>query len=350
MNRSTFGLIFGGIFTALCTASFAATPLGGLAVALSPAEDVMVAGGDNRALLIVDTAKMEVTNRAWLGVSITDLQFNKDGSQLLVQDTDGTIHQVDAKKWEVAKSEKKADQMSVSREADLVAALDADYAGQVVKILSASDLSPKGKVTLEKGQKVVALGLNASGTRLAVLLDAVTDATEPKATETPKDLKDLAADEFKLKNDGKTSQFMVFEVPEGKKIVDKKLYYSPSSSGAKIFFSGDNALLVNYSNLNATVTPEGEVTLFKFENSYNYGIGASPDQSIILTGGLSNGSYTKVEGMNQTTFTSDKLPTWPEYFKSFAVAKDGTAYGATSSFRVARIKSNGSFDKAFPLY
>lgn len=350
MKKMLSCLLFAGLLTVFCSSAFAATPLGGLAVALSPTGDVLVVGGDNRALLIADPAKMEVTNRIWLGVSILDLQFNKDGSQLLVEDTDGTVHQVDAGTWKLVKSEKKAEQMSVSQEADIVAGLDNNNNGPVVKLLSASDLSSNGQITLEKGQKVTALGLNAKGTRLAVFLGGIIDESEPKESKTPGDLKGLDAEEFRLKNDGKTSQFMVFAVPGGEKIFEKKIYYSPNGSGWKIYFQGDDALLVNYGNVNARVTSKGEVTLFKFENSYNYGIGASPDQTVILTGGLANGTYTKVDGMNQTTFKSDKIGGWPEYFKSFAVAADGTAYGSTSAYRVGRIKPDGSFDKAFPIY
>ena len=51
--------------------------------------------------------------------------------------------------------------MSVSQEADIVAGLETDYNGQMVNFLSASNLSSKGKITLEKGQKVAALGLDA---------------------------------------------------------------------------------------------------------------------------------------------------------------------------------------------
>lgn len=351
MKKMLSSVLFVGLITMFCASAFASSSqLNGLAVALSPADDVLVVGGDNRALLIADPATMEVTNRLWLGVSIYDLQFNKDGSQLLVEDTSGTVHQVDAKAWKLVKSEKDAEQINVSREADILAALNKDRKGHVVKFLSASDLSLKGQVTLEKGQNVIAFGLNAKGTRLAILLDAVKDDSEPKVTKKPSDLKGLAAEEFVLKNDGKTSQFMVFDVPGGEKLVDKKLYYSPYGTRWKIYFQGDNAMITCYLNVNATVTPEGEVTLFKFENSYNYGIGASPDQTVIMTGGLSNGTYTKVDGMKQTLFKSDKVATWPEYFKCFAVAADGTAYGSTSAYRVIRIKPDGSFDQAFPIY
>ncbi len=350
MKKDLLFSVFSGLVTMSCSTTLAGTPLGGLAVAVSPVGDVLVAGGDSRTLLISNSAKMEITNRLWLGVTMVALNFNKDGSKLLVEDTDGTLYLVDAKTWKVVKSEKKISLMSVSQKADLVAGLDGDYNDPKVKFLSASDFSLKGTAALEKGKRVSSLGLNAAGTRLAVLFEAVTDDAEPNVTTTPPDLKGLDAEEFKLKNDGKTSRLVVFEVPSGKKITDNKLYYSPSGTGSKIYFDGDSAMLVNYGNLNATVTPEGTITLFKLRSSYNYGLGASADQKVILAGGLSSGTYINVDGMKQTTFDPDKIGGWPEYFKSFAVAADGTAYGSTSAYRVIRIKPDGSFDKSFPIY
>lgn len=349
MKRMVSGLVLAGLLTCAGMAS-AATPLGGLAVAVSPSGDVLVAGGDNRALLVIDPAKMETTSRAWLGVSILALEFNKDGSRLLVEDTDGTVHLVDAKTWQVLKAEKKAAQMAAAPGADLVAVLDADYNGNVVRVLAMTDLAEKGKAALPKGQKVAALGLNADGTKLAVLMESVADEGEPKETKVPADLKGAAAEEFRTNNDGKTSQFVVFTVPAMEKAAEHKLNYSPSVTGARILFSGDNALVVNYSNVNASVAPDGKVTVFQLGNSYNYGIGWSADQKVLLSGGLSEGTLTKLPATDGTTFKPDKLPSWPEYFKSFAVAPDGTAYGATSAFRVIRVKPDGGFDKGFPAY
>ena len=107
MKKVLSCLMSASLSAIFCSSSFAGMPLGGLAVTVSPAGDVLVVGGDNRALLIADAAKMEVTNRLWLGVCIVEVQFNKDGSQLLVEDNDGTVHQIDTKTWEVVKSEKK---------------------------------------------------------------------------------------------------------------------------------------------------------------------------------------------------------------------------------------------------
>lgn len=327
-----------------------ATPLGGLAVALSPAGNVMVAAGDNRVLYVVDPAKMEVVNRVWLGVCIIELEFNKDGTMVLAEDTDGTLHQVDAKTWKTVKQAPKASRMSAARNVDLAAGLNPDSNGYIVRFLSMTDLSERGKVALAKGEKVAAMGLDPEGARLAVLLEAVNDESEPKATATPPELKGLAADEFRQKNDGKTSRFMVFKVADGSKISEHKLFYSTSSTGWKVLFQGENVLFVNYSNMNARVNTKGEVTLFQLANSFNYGIGASADQKLLLTGGLSDGSYTATEGLSPLKFQPDRLPGWPEYFKKFAVAADGTAYGSTSAFRIIRIKPGGSFDRSFPVF
>ena len=339
-----------GLLLGWSTAAVAGTPLGGLAVALSPSGKVMVAAGDNRVLYVLDPAKMEVTNRVWLGTCIVDLQFNKDGSTVVAEDTDGTLHLIDAKTGKPGEKEQKAGQMSAARDADLVAGLNPDHNGHVIRFLSLTDLSPKGKVAFAKGEKVAGFGLDPEGTRLAVLLEAVNDDSEAKGGNPPADLKGLAADEFRLKNDGKTSRLLVFKVPDGSKVSERKLFYSRSITGVKVCFQGDNVLAVNYSNLNAQVNPKGEVTLFKLDNSFNYGIGVSADQKILLTGGLADGTYTKVADLAKARFQPDRLPGWPEYFKGFATAADGTAYGSTSGYRIIKINPGGGFDKSYPVF
>ena len=342
--------LFLGLMLCWSTVALASTPLGGLAVALSPDGKLMVAGGDNRVLYVLDPAKMEVTGRHWLGSCIVSLQFNKDGSMVVAEDTDGNLHLIEAKSGKAGKKEPKAGQMSPARNADLVAGLNPDYNGNQIRFLSMTDFSVKGKVSLAKGEKVAGFGLDPEGARLAVLLEAVNDDSEPKGGNPPAELKGLAADGFRLKNDGKTSRLIVFKVPDGSKLSEQKLFYSPSISGLKVIFQGDNVLAINYSNLNAQVNPKGEVTLFKLENSFNYGIGFSPDHKVLMTGGLADGTYTKVADLTKTRFQPDRLPDWPEYFKSFAVAADGTAYGSTSGYRIIKINPGGGFDKSYPVF
>ena len=295
MKRFVFVLCLGLIF-GLPLVALASNPLGGLAVALSPNGKVMVAAGDNRVLYVIDPAKMEVGKRIWLGTTIVDLEFNKDGSKVVAEDTGGTLHLIDGKTRNTVKREPKAGKMNAARQADLAAGLNPDHNGHIIRFLSMADLSEKGKVAFPKGEKVAGLGLDPEGARLAVMLEPVHDDSEPKGGNPPAELKGLAADEFRLKNDGKTTRLLVFKVPDGSKISEHKLYYSPSTGGTKILFQGDNVLVVNYSNLNARIDPKGEVTLFKLDNSFNYGIGFSADQKILMTGGLADGTYTKVGG------------------------------------------------------
>ena len=339
-----------GLLLCLPPVARASTPLGGLAVALSPNGQLMVAAGDNRVLYVINPAKMEVAQRIWLGTCIVDLEFSKDGTRLVAEDTDGTLHLIDAKDWKTLKKEAKAGKMSAARQADLAAGLNPEYKGQSIQFLSMTDLGVKGKVTFAPGEKVAGLGLDLEGARLAVLLEPVNDDSEPKGGKTPAELKGLAAEEFRLKNDGRTSRLLVFKVPDGSKVSEHKLYYSPSPVGTEILFQRDNVLVVNYSNLNARIDPKGEVTLFQLDNTFNYGIGFSADQKILLTGGLADGTYTKVGELAKTRFQPDRLPGWPEYFKSFALAADGTAYGATSAYRVIKINPGGGFDKSFPVF
>ena len=240
--------------------------------------------------------------------------------------------------------------MSPAPAADLVAALNADSKGFVISFLSMTDLSEKGRVVLEKGQKTAAFGLNPEGTRLAVLLKAVKDDSEPTVKERPKDLKGLDAEKFKLKNDGQTSLFMLFEVPTGKKLAEHKVYYSPGASGWIVLFQGEKAVFANHNNLNAVIGPDGAVTMFQLDNSFNYGLGRSADQKVLMSGGLANGAYTEVDGLNQTKFQIDKLPGWPEYFQGFAVHGDGTAYGGASAYRVIKILKGGKVDQSVPIF
>ncbi len=334
----------------VCGQVHAATPLGGLTVALNPEGSVLVAAGDSRVLYITSPTDMQVQNRVWLGVSVVNMEFNVDGTRLVVEDTSGTLHLMDTSTWAVLKQEPKAERMSPARAQDIMACLNPDYNGHIIRFLSMTDLGEKGRVALTKEQKVGAFGIDAAATRLGILLDAVADESEPKASSTPADLKDIALEEFRTNNDGKTSVYLLYDVPGANLLSETKLAYSPSSTGARLAFKGEAAVVVNYSNLNALIPPGEQATLFRLDNSFNYGLGFSPDQTIVMSGGLSEGTYTVLDGLNKATFKPDKLPSWPEYFKGFAVGPDGTAYGATTAWRIMVVKPGGVLDKSYPIY
>lgn len=344
---ATLGLA--GMLSALTSAPMAGTPLGGLAVALSPGEDVLAAAGDNRTLYVLNASDMGILDRVWLGTCIVKLDFDKDGKVLLAEASDGTLLSIDAASWQVTGNRPKSEKMSAARAVNRVAVLNPDHNGHSISFLDMTDLSEQGRVTLPKGQKVAALGLDAAGERLGILTESVNDESESKEPK-PADLRGLEGEEFKLKHDGKTTRFLVFKVPSGEPLWEQKTYYSPSMTGMKVLFDGEAGVAVNYSDLNAKITPEGEVSLFKLENGFNYGTGFSYDQSILVTGGLAQGTYTKVGPVSMTKFSPDRLQGWPEYFKDFAISKDGTAYGATSGYRIITVKPGGMFAKSTPIF
>jgi hypothetical protein len=109
-------------------------------------------------------------------------------------------------------------------------------------------------------------------------------------------------------------------------------------------------VLVGYPNQNARISPEGEVTYFELSNSYNYGLGAQADGSVVLSGGLRDGARTTLPGLEAVAFRLDELPGFPEYFKSFTFAADGTGYAGTSGWRVVRIGPDGALGPIAPVF
>ncbi|NIM15041.1 MAG: hypothetical protein GTO45_24020 [Candidatus Aminicenantes bacterium] len=319
-------------------------PKGGLGdVAVNPDGKTLVAGGDNRVLYVIDSSSLKVKNRVWFKSNIYEMEFNKDGSILVVEDTSESLYFISTRDWQAVKKIPKAGSMSAAPAANLVAGVAKGFRKSTVKFISMKDGSQKGEV--EFPAKVTAVGLNARGNRLVLL------ATGPKEKEaknpTPKELKGLEADVFKQKNDGKVSILAEFDVPSGKKISEKIIFYS---AGSPVFLVGEKiTYLLDYSNVNARIEG-GNITLFKGMSSYNYGIGVSPDRKWILVGGLRQGTLINAADLKMTTFKIDNLPGWPEYYKGFGFAADGTGYAVTTAYRLIKINKNGSIEKAVPVY
>ena len=324
----------------------AGTPLGGLAVTISPDGSTLLAGGDNRTLYVLDPETLEVKQRVWTGTTIVALSCNKDGSRIIMQDSDGVVHLLNSSDYKKVSQHDELEKIAVARDTDVAAGLDDNYQGNAVRFFSMTDGSELGKVLFQKGDRVQSFGLNSAGDKVAVLMEGKNDDSEKKVSysDVPKELKDLARDEFRLKNDGKTAMFATYKVPSGEKIAEHKLFYT-SSATTKIIFDGDDALVINYSNDNARIKPDGTVEMFELNNSYNYGIGISPTQSLILTGGMRNGSITKVDGMTANSFRVQTLPGWPEYFKDFCTDGKGSVYATTSGFRVIKLTNEGRIVK-----
>lgn len=319
----------------------ASVPLGGLTVAVSPGGEKLVAGGDSRTLLVLDPKTLAVKDRIWIETTIVDLAFDNAGATLAVADTDGSVLLFDAAGWKKRAVIAPRSAIAFSSAADFVAGPDKRNSGSV-SVFSMADGKEVSKLQIPGGGAVANLGFSADGKRLAVILRSK-DGDEKKVAGSaiPKELKGLEREEFVLKNDGKVSELLIFDVASGKLLTQVTTFYSLDNS-ATVLFDGDVVVAVNYRNINARLAPDGQVTLFGTANSFNYGIGVTPDQKSILTGGLRAFSFTRAGGAADTKGELPKLPGWPEYFKGFTATADGkTIYAATTGYRVVRIGADG---------
>jgi len=343
-TRSFFALT-----VAMCTACAlrAAPPPGGLTIAVSADGSRLVAGGDTRTILVLDPATLEVKERRWIEVPITGLAFNKDGSILAVHDTSETVHLYSTADWSRKAEIPKRSGFCVTTSANLFAGFD----GSGLFVHSLSDGSLKTSIPGGKGVRIAAAGFNAGGTTLAVLGEGAKDPGEPEVAfaAIPKNLKGLALEEFKQKNDGKTAALSLYDPASGKKLFEKKISYT-SNAGSTLVFGGEDIIVVNYSNVNARISPAGDARIFQCSNSFNYGIGCSADHNLLLTGGLGDFTITKTADLTGTKGACEKLPGWPEYWKGFSGTAGGNAlFGATSAFRVFLIDAGGKVVKSVPV-
>lgn len=349
MPKRILATIFGALASAALI-THASTPLGGLTIAVTGDGSKLVAGGDTRTLIVLDPETLEVKERHWVEADIIKLAFNGDGSMLAVQDSNDTVRLFGTADWKKKAELPKC--IAFTAGGGLIAGHDGNYNGPSVTVYSIDDGAKKSTVSFEKGTKIAALALSQDGGKLAVLTEGVKDESEPEVpyAQLPKDLKGLALDEFKQKNDGKTSQLLIYDAATGNKLSEAKHYYSTDANSTLLFFSGDKLVALNYTNLNATLTPAGDVSLFKLENSLNYGVGLTADQKLILAGGLRKFSLTHSENLVGLTGEIDQLPSWPEYWKGFTGTTGGDAlYGATTGYRVFKLTGEGKIVRGEPV-
>jgi WD40 repeat protein len=330
---------------------------GGLeAVDISPDGKTIVVGGQNRVIYVVDAESLEVLKRHWAKARVGTLRYTGDGKVLLVEDEEGTVHLHDAGSMltddpKVTKQIQEAEDIECQPKADLFAAIGGDWKTKEVTVYTMSEGSEKMKVTLPEKVKPAGMAISPDGKKLAILTDAQDTDTEKKLGygDIPKDLKNLAKDEFRQKNDGKISHLMIYDIPSGKELKKVDLWYTSSAGSTDLVFDGDKIIVFNYSNLNAVISPDGSVELFKTK-SMGYGRGVKADNTAFAIGSLRDATLVLVEGMVQKTINLDSLPGWPEYFGCFAFAEDGTCYGVTSASRLVKIDKDGNIEKTVPIY
>lgn len=326
---------------------------GGLAVAVTPDGTRLVAGGSNRVLYDLDPQTLEVKRRVYLGRQIMEMAFSPDGKTLVVESTKA-MQWLKADTFEPIETLDGVEKMSLAPAAGVVA-VNHRRNPSAIQIRSLSDASVKAQIPFDPTQTVAGFGLRPDGKKLALLYSKRKDPEEEKVAwkDIPEELRkkrDLALRLYQQKHDGYTARYYVFDVATGEQELEKKLWYSALSSMNALYWHGEDVYLVGYDNQNAKFDAQGEVTLFELSNLHNYAKAATPDGSVFLTGGLRDGSRTDAATLGVRNFRIDRLEGFPEYYKAFSFAADGTAFGGTTAFRVVRIEKDGSLGKVAPVY
>ncbi len=310
----------------------AATPKGALgALAVSPDGATVAAAGDNHALYLIDPATLEVRQRIHLGSNPQEMWYSADGKTLAVWTLDDEIRLLSTADWSLKATLPDVFQVAHAARADALV------------ILGRPKCANDGAT-----REFVGLAAKADASGFVLITKGVKDESEAKA-ETPKDLKGAEKETFELQHDGNTAEIVVLD-GAGAETARVKSWYSQSGQLAGAH-DGAQATFVGYGNENLTVKADGSlVGLFQGPTSYNYGIGVAPDQARIALGGLRHGSLVTLADQAGAVFELDQIQGWPEYYKGFAFAPDGSVYAGTTSFRLVHIGADGKIVAAKPVF
>ena len=314
------------------------------AVAMSPDGKILVAGGDTRALYVLDPKNFEVIKRIWIQTNIYEMAFNRDGSTLVVEDTKETLYFFDTATWKIKNQVKKAGNFSAAPKVDLLAGMNPGYKKSRILLLSMSDGKQQG--IIEHPGKALVIGLSPDGKKLVVLSDGPRDI-EPKK-KAPKKLRGLERAAFLQQHDGRTGVFTQYDVASGKQTRQQTVFYNPGGF-VGMALAGDACYVLSYSNLNGKWQGDS-FEMFHSQNSYNYGAGVSSDHKRFATGGLRDLTYVELDGLKMLKQKISSLPGWPEYFKGFGFGPDGSLYGVTTAYRLVVISPQGKLVKVVPIY
>ncbi len=350
MKNLILPLLFAG--SLLATAAEAATPKNALgAIAVSPNGETVLAAGDNRVLYVLDAGDLTVRDSIWIGINPLSIFYSRDGGTIVIHDTKNDLRFYDTQSWEETATVGDANAVALAENADIVfAAGRAKGRGdKATTALYGYDMTT-GKAVLNvtaKGQ-ITAIGAAPDGSRIFGLTKAA-DTDSEKKQKAPSNLKGVDKLRFQQENDAKNAQFITFDA-NGKELGRTATWFS-STSALDLIGLGDATLAVGYRNINGDLNQDGtSVEIFQTKNSFNYGIGYSVANDRLVTGGLANGTMTRLSDRSMTKFSIDKIGGWPEYFEGFAIAGDGTAYGGTTAYRLVKISPEGNVEMVVPVY
>jgi len=326
--------------------AFADSAIDGLALALNPNGETIVVAGDTRTIYSLDAASLEVIGRTYFGSSINKMAFSPDGSVLFVQDSEPDIYILDAETFETKSKLAGYGMMQISNDSKRLVALNLDYGGDTLSVfdISENSLNNIAEVSFDKDSDVSSMGINAAGSKVALFFDDVKSETEEKVSwsDIPDEYKGFAKDVYSEKHDGKESRFLLLSIPDLNVLADYVSFYTPYSKEF-VFFDGDDVLITSSSNENARYNVDGDVEMWEWDGiSSSYAEAVSADHSTLVVGGYAQGTIYSLENASGFSFELDDIPGASEYFTDFAVAPDGTVYGTTTGYRIAKIKLSGA--------
>ncbi|WP_045113514.1 WD40 repeat domain-containing protein [Microscilla marina] len=321
------------------------------AIAVHPKGQYLVTGGENRTLYIINTSSLKVTKRVWTHARIKRLVFNTKGNRLMVVTDERALVWYDTKTWQpVHKIEKNVYRLTVAAPLANVAVYQVrNFSLPSFNLVSLDDGKVLKTIELKEKIRISSLGLNAEGSKLALLTASSKDESEPKE-RTPRDLKGKERYLFTQKHDGRKTQLIVYNIKSGQQERSHTLWYRPFGSSGELFIGDkDEVYITSYANGHLKVSKDGSAEFFMLPNSYCYGKGFSDDGKMLAVGGLRKGTVIQLSSMKSVFFELDNLPGFPEYFSELTVAKNGKAYAVTDAFRVIEIDKSGKV-RAAPVY
>lgn len=320
------------------------------AVAFSAQGKLVAVGGQNRVLYLLDSDKLEVKSRFWIGARLGRCAFSKDGTRILVEDETDRLQLLDVSSGKVLAKLDKVTGLFARSSLDLAIVRDLEeLTKHRLLILSLSKLEEIQRVHLP--DRPIAWTLDESGKQLLVLGAGKTGEEKViPVTEIPRDLAGLARWTFRQKHDGLESTLYQIEIATGKILGTTTSWYTSDSDSTQLGFLGSTMYIFNRVNLCARVERKGATTLFETSQGVNHALAISPNGKLLLTGGLQGGTLSTLEDNRKTVFHLNELPGQTEYLNRFDFQEDGSSWAVTSAYRLVRISRTGRIEKIVPVY
>ncbi len=350
MIRFFAALLLAGLIASVQPAE-AAIPKNALgAVAVSPDGRTVLAAGDNRVLYVLDAAGLTVQKRVWLGINPLEIHYSADGGTFVLHDSKGALRFYDSASLKLKTEVSGVEKVALAEQADVIFSIGRVRGrGEEARTPLRAYSMSTGRPVLDKtvNSALTGLGVDADARRIFAISKSI-KSNEEMVQKPPSNLAGAARETFRMQNDGKVSQLLAFDV-EGKELGRHTSWYSTTRQADLVPF-GNILRVITFSSFNVQFTLGSmESKLYQDKNSFNYGIGYSIKNKLLVTGGLANGTVTQLDTGEQRGFRINRIGGWPEYFKGFAVAADGTIYGTTTAYRLVRISPDGAV-KAVPVY